>query len=293
MLSSTFHLYSFGDYLNYYDATTRIILFGLRNILYSLTLVLFILFMIFEIQVYLEESTRVKELNKSLFELTQRLRLSNVQLKEYSKRNEEMAKLKERNRLAREIHDSIGHYLTAIDMGVKSCLRAVDHDPSRLPDQLSKVNDLTKKSLVDVRRSIKELRPDALTRYSLISAIENLSSEISDLSRVKVRLEICGTEYKLKTHIEEFIYRIVQEGISNAIRHSKPSRIMIIVDYREASINIRITNDGLEAENIDPGFGLTHIKSKVEELSGTFRYSVNPDMEFIFEIDIPQARRTL
>jgi signal transduction histidine kinase len=292
ILSARLHLYSFWGYLDYYDAATRSLLSWTRNILDSLALVLFILFMIFEIQLYLEESTRVKELNKALFESTQKLRLSNIQLEEYSKRNEEMAKLKERNRLAREIHDTIGHYLTAINMGVKSCLKAIDHDPGLLQHQLSKVEEITRKSLVDVRRSIKELRPDALTRYSLHSAIENLVTEISHFSKTVVSFSIDGEAYMLNTQIEEFMYRVAQESISNAIRHSNPEHIDLQLSYLEDGLRFSVMNDGLQNRSIDPGFGLTHMKSKVEEFSGVFTAAVTPDLVFHLDVLIPYARRT-
>lgn len=291
ILSARLHLYSFWSYLDYYNAATRSLLFWIRNIFNSLALVFFILFMIFEVQLYLEESTRVKELNKALYDSTQKLRLSNIQLEEYSKRNEEMAKLKERNRLAREIHDTIGHYLTAINMGVKSCLKAIDHDPNLLKIQLGKMDDITSKSLIDVRRSIKELRPDALTRYSLHSAIENLVNEISYFSQTEVSFSIAGETFLLNTQIEEFMYRVAQESISNAIRHSNPRRIDLQLSYLDGGIKFIILNDGLQSRSIEPGFGLTHMKSKVEEFSGSFSLSIAADLVFKLEIFIPFARR--
>ena len=291
ILSSKFHLYSFENYLYYYNASTRIVLFGIRNILYSATLVFFIFFMIFENQIYLEETRRVKQLNKALFESTHQLQLSNIQLREYRKRNEEMAKLKERNRLARDIHDTIGHYLTAIDMGIKVCLKVIEKDPQLLPSHLEKVSDLTKKSLLDIRRSIKELQPDALTRYTLHSAITNLAKEISNFSKAKVDFYINGKTYKLNTQIEESIYHIAQEGISNAVRHSNPSSIKIILTYQEDGVSFQIINDGLKQTNIVTGFGLTHIREKIEELSGSFQYWADSKKEFTMQIFIPQAKR--
>ncbi len=292
ILSARLNLYSFWGYLDYYDAATRSLLYWIQNIMDSLALVLFILFMIFEVQLYLEESTRVKELNKALYESTQKLRLSNIQLAEYSKRNEEMAKLKERNRLAREIHDTIGHYLTAINMGVKSCLKAIDHDPDLLKSQLSSVEEITSKSLIDVRRSIKELRPDALDRYSLHSAIRNLVHEISLFSDTEVSFSIEGETYLLNTQIEEFMYRVAQESISNAVRHSNPKHIDLKLFYLDDGLKFSVANDGLQDRNVTPGFGLTHMKGKVEEFSGVFSVSVTPDLVFHLVVTIPSARRT-
>ncbi|MCF6335683.1 MAG: hypothetical protein L3J12_08070, partial [Spirochaetales bacterium] len=97
--------------------------------------------------------------------------------------------------------------------------------------------------------------------------------------------------YKLNTQIEEFIYRIVQEGISNVIRHSYPNKIEINLTYQEDGLNLLIINDGVKQEEIDPGFGLSHIKEKIEELSGLFQYYINSEKEFILRIFIPQVRR--
>lgn len=290
LLSVRLDLYSFNNYIAYYNIATRTYLFGVRNILFSLNQVLFILFLIFEIQRYFEESSQVKKLNRALFDSAERLTATNIQLKEYSTRNEEMAKLKERNRLAREIHDTIGHYLTAMDFGVKTCLQAMHNNKEVLESYLDKINQLTQKALLDVRRSIKELRPDALTRYSLHAAIEHLCNELTEFTRARVTFRCSEVNNQLSGQVEEFIYRIVQEGITNAMKHANSTHILIQIDYLETDIQLLIRNDGVSNQVIHPGFGLTHISKKVEDMAGNFSFGIDDQNWFWLKIDFPNVR---
>lgn len=291
IISSRISLYSLNGYLNYYDADLRFFLFGIRSLLFSVNEGLFIVFMILEVQSFLEETRRVKELNKALFESSEKLRITNIQMKEYSVRNEEMAKLKERNRLAREIHDTIGHYLTAMDLGVKTCLLLVKESPELLKGHLEKVNSLTQRSLVDVRRSIKELQPDTLSRYSLFYALEELSKEISQVSRTKVLFSVDGESYKLTSQLEELIYSVVQEGITNAVRHGAAQNIRSVLSYNNDGIKLIVENDGESPIEITPGFGLSHLQKKVEEFSGCIKFGPGDSKGFYIDIFIPLTRR--
>lgn len=291
LISSRINLYSLNGYLDYYDANSRFFLLALRNLLFSANEVLFILFMVLEIQSYLEETRRIKELNAALWDSSEKLRISNVQLKEYSLRNEEMARLKERNRLAREIHDTIGHYLTAMDMGVKTCLHLVEKSPELLKSHLEKINALTGRSLSDVRRSIKQLQPDALSRYSLIPALEELAAEISGVSKTKVSFAVEGEPFRLTSPLEAFLYRTVQEGISNAARHGGARNINCVLRFTDEGVALEVVDDGSGMEQITPGFGLRHLEQKTAEFSGSIRYGNRGKKGFFLRLEIPQCRR--
>lgn len=291
LIASRISLYSLDGYLDFYDANARFLLLAVRNLLFSANEVLFIIFMILEIQTYLEETRRVKELNAALYESSEQLRISNTQLKEYALRNEDMARLKERNRLAREIHDTIGHYLTAMDMGVKTCLHLIEKSPDLVKGHLEKVNSLTKRSLSDVRRSIKELQPDALSRYSLIPALEELATEISSVSRTKVTFEVRGEPFRLSSQLEEFIYRAMQEGISNSVRHGAATRIGCSLGFRGDAVDVCVEDNGKKGGEPARGFGLTHLEQKTEELSGRIDFGKKKEGGFFLHITIPQSRR--
>ncbi|MBN2657768.1 MAG: sensor histidine kinase [Spirochaetales bacterium] len=291
LISSRISLYSLDGYLDFYDANARFLLLALRNLLFSANEVLFIIFMILEIQTYLEETKRVKELNAALYESSEQLRISNTQLREYALRNEDMARLKERNRLAREIHDTIGHYLTAMDMGVKTCLHLIEKSPDLVKGHLEKVNSLTKRSLSDVRRSIKELQPDALSRYSLIPALEELAAEISSVSRTKVSFEVKGEPFRLSSQLEEFFYRAVQEGISNSVRHGAASRIRCSLGFSSDAVAVSVEDNGRKGGEPVRGFGLSHLEQKTGELSGLMEYGKREEGGFFLHITIPQSRR--
>ena len=131
---------------------------------------------------------------------------------------------------------------------------------------------MTREGLNEVRRSVNELRPDALERFSLEKAIGKLVDRTNSMSDVQVEF-ICMTPIlKFDEDEENAIYRVVQEGITNAIRHGKASYIKILIRREEANIHLTIQDNGCGCEEIKPGFGTRHIAERSQLLKGTVRF---------------------
>ncbi len=287
ILSIKMNLFSINDYIQYYTSTERFYIFSIRNILFSLNEMAFIVFMIFTIQNQIDENTKIKELYAKLFQTAEELKVVNIQLQDYSLKSEQMAKTRERNRLAREIHDTIGHTLTGIATGLDACIELLERDRAKTKIQLLKISDLAKKGLLDIRRSVSELRPDALERFSLVSAIQKLSEDINECTQTRVALQIEGTERKLNADEEATVYRIVQEAITNSVRHGRAQEIHVNLHFESSCLQLQIVDNGDCRGPVAEGFGLQYIRERVAMLAGTAELGPDSPHGFRIRVQIP------
>lgn len=287
IISINFNLFSINVFVEYYTTAQRFYIFGIKNIFTSLNEIGFIFLMIFLIQSQVDEKTKIKDLYLKLSKTAEELKIANIQLQEYSVKSEEMAKIKERNRLAREIHDTIGHTLTGISTGLEACTELINWDIEKAKLQIAKISDLAQKGLLDVRRSVRELRPDALERFSLIPAIQKLCEDINNCARVRVELTVLGEEKQLNADEEETIYRVVQEGITNAVRHGEAKSIKITLIFTYGAVNLSIIDNGIGCKTINEGFGIKHIRERVEMLGGSVEFINDEDGGFHIKASIP------
>ncbi|MDE5818559.1 MAG: sensor histidine kinase [Lachnospiraceae bacterium] len=251
----------------------------------SLNILLFIIYMIQLMRAQMSEKDRILSLNDKLNRANEELQLANRQMEEYAKESIKNAETQERNRLAREIHDTLGHSLTGIITGLDACVTLVDVAPDAVREQLKVIADVARNGMTDVRRSVKALRPDALEKMELEKALIEMMEETRKASHVEI--EYCCTAEL--THYnkdeEEIIYRIVQESITNAIRHGKASKIMIAISMEYHVMNIWVKDNGIGCKKIEKGFGLHHMEERLAMLHGSLNYFT--DNGFILEASIP------
>lgn len=196
-----------------------------------------------------------------------------------------MVQSRERNRLAREIHDTLGHTLTGIIAGIDASLMLVDIAPDEVKQQLEVIGKTARQGMSDVRRSVSALRPDALERLSLPEAVEKIIVEMKTISKADILYRMNAVMTNLDEDEEEVIYRIIQEGLTNAIRHGKADRIEIDISKLHNIITVTIQDNGTGCRNIKKGFGLRHMAERLELLNGKIEY--NGDNGFILKAVIP------
>ncbi|MCB2305492.1 sensor histidine kinase [Clostridium estertheticum] len=291
ILSIKVNIFNINDYAEYYTSLQRIYYYSIKNILNSTNDIIFILFMIQVIQSERDENEKISELYGELYKSSEELKVINIQLQDYARKSQETAKIKERNRLAREIHDTIGHTLTGIAIGLEACIELSEFNISKMKIQMLKISELARKGLLDVRRSMNELRPDALERFSLIEAISKLSEDINECTNTKVKIQITGQDPKMGADEEETVYRIVQEGITNAVRHGEASEIIVALKFEENKLQIKIRDDGIGVGEIKEGFGLRHVEERVEMIGGKVHFWGAPSEGFIISAYLPIRRK--
>lgn len=228
-------------------------------------MILFLVYIVILMMKDKRERERIQLLNAQL-------QKANEQLHEFAQEKELMGETKERNRLAREIHDTLGHILTGISVGIDAVLVLMDIAPDKAKEQLEGIGDTARRGLQDVRRSVRKLKPDALERMSLNNAIHQMIEDMSKVTNTKIYFVSYMEELKFEADEEEVIYRIIQESTTNAIRHGKATEIWIRISEKEEELTIIISDNGCGCEDIKEGFGLKHIRERVELLNGEVNY---------------------
>ena len=278
------HVAPFDVYAAYYRPEVQSVLLAIKNAFQSLNIVLFVLYLVLLVQSQHHEKERIASLNKQLEE-------ANVRLRAYALEAERTAETRERNRLAREIHDTLGHTLTGIAAGLDACIVLVDAAPAVVKKQLEKIRETARHGLVDVRRSVKKLRPDDLEKLPLQQAIKKVIAEFSASSGVEIQLVELGWPEKLREDEEEVIYRIVQEGITNARRHGKATKVTVTCGLEPGRFYIIIADNGEGCAETKQGFGLRHMEERLELLHGRLRYWSNKG--FTLEATIPMGKNVM
>jgi len=272
MISINFRLYSINDYISFYDSTTQQYLLGFYNTIISVNILIFIIYCIYVIQNQRGTIDEVNKLYKQLSKANEDLQKANEQLKEYSKITEKMGETKERNRLAREIHDTIGHTLTGIAAGIDACITMVEKKPKETKKQLELISRVTREGINEIRRSVNELRPDALERLNLESAIHQMIIEIELMTNTHIYFESDVKNLRFASDEEDAIYRVIQESLTNAIRHGKATQIWVHIKGGEGEIILTVKDNGIGCKEMKQGFGTKHIVERIKMLNGTVEF---------------------
>jgi len=198
---------------------------------------------------------------------------------------------RERKRIAHELHDGLGQYLVAASMNFQS----VKQDVGRLPEKRQKQFDTgmshLKKALSETRSIAHNLMPKSITDYGLIIAIKNLLQDLRDSTDINVTFECNCEDLELTNQTEVNIYRILQESISNAVRHSECSNVSIGLNKNNNTLHLTIEDDGigmnLEEKSPEKGLGLKSIDTRVQNLNGRWDIESEPGKGTKTHIKIP------
>jgi signal transduction histidine kinase len=189
----------------------------------------------------------------------------------------------ERKRLARELHDETGQALASILLGLKSLERQVGTEP------VARIRDLVGSALDDVRRLTVELRPPALDDFGLEPALERLTSIVAERSGIDVQLSV-RSPVALPADQETAIYRIVQEALTNIVKHAGASSVSIIVMASGPSVRLVVEDDGSgfdTAQVRDGALGLIGIRERVAILGGRFELQSAPGAGTTIVVELP------
>ncbi|MBE6102490.1 MAG: sensor histidine kinase [Selenomonas ruminantium] len=284
MLSFAGGVEPFDAYTSYYAAPARGALAAIKSGLSSVNVVLFALYLVMLIQNKHQEKERIQSLNEQL-------EAANEQLRIYAAEAERTAETRERNRLAREIHDTLGHTLTGLAAGMDACLVLIDAAPAKAKEQLGRLREVARHGLKDVRRSVKKLRPDDLERLPLREALSHMVKEYAETTSMEVSLVVEGWPEHLRQDVEEVIYRIVQEGLTNANRHGHATKAEVTFRLEEGRLHIGIVDNGVGCKETVPGFGLKHMQERLCLLHGSLTCRSEEGFELEAVIPVGQGNK--
>jgi signal transduction histidine kinase len=183
----------------------------------------------------------------------------------------------ERRRLARELHDETGQALTSILLGLKAVEDAPDADSMR--GAAGELRELVVATLQDVRRLAVELRPKVLDDFGLVAAVERLVETVSERSGMEVQLEAGLGSERLPELVETTLYRIVQEALTNVIKHAQASKVSVLLVPREGAVTAVVEDNGLGFEVDETradGLGLLGMRERVGLLEGKLTVESSP-----------------
>ncbi|WP_443624838.1 sensor histidine kinase [Catenibacterium sp.] len=263
--STLFPLVNADAYFEVYTSTTRGLLQVGINFLDIINLLFFILFLMIYIANEVQENERMTQELIMVHQV-------NHELENYAAVSEKIAEDKERKRLAREIHDTLGHALTGIAAGVDACIAMIDINPEATKKQLMVISKVVRQGVVDVRNSLNKLRPGALEQHGFKGAIENMIEEFTSVSDLTITLDYRLDKVDFENTKEDILFRVIQESVTNAVRHGDATHIDISLYIEDNSLYLKIQDNGQGCEEIHYGFGLKQMTERLAMINGKVAY---------------------
>ena len=194
----------------------------------------------------------------------------------------------ERRRLARELHDETGQALTSILLGLKALEERTADEASRAATE--ELRELVVSTLQDVRRLAVELRPTALDDFGLVAALERLSGSFAEQTGISVDFQTALADERLPEEVETALYRIVQESLTNVVKHARARRVSILLARREGAVKAVVEDDGRgfdPAELAGDGFGLVGMRERLALLGGRLEVESGPEAGTTIAAEVP------
>ncbi|HYU18880.1 MAG TPA: sensor histidine kinase [Chloroflexota bacterium] len=205
------------------------------------------------------------------------LRAAHDQLQALHQRVREAAVTEERNRLAREIHDSLAHYLTVIAVQLEAAEKLGADETDRGLEALRRARRLAVECLQEVRRSVAALRASTLDELSLSRALSKLAQEFTESTGITVQLDVAVPDsLRPAPDAALALYRVAQEGLTNVHRHARATNVRLSLSGQNGTLELAVQDDGVgpnEPERSDHGgFGLLGLRERIELLGGQLQF---------------------
>lgn len=241
-------------------------------------------FQVEEVIVRIENQLKLRRLQSQLQTQNHRLQQAETELRQaleqeqaLNQRIEAMAALEERNRIARDIHDSLGHALVALNVQMETTLALWQDSPAKAYEFLVEAKQLGSEALKAVRQSVSEMRADPLQGELLTGAIETLLQEFQRTTGIQPDCQL-GLSQPLSLPVNTAIYRIVQEGLTNICKHAQATAVQLQIQADGSSLRLRLQDNGkgFRLSENKSGFGLQGMRERTEALDGQLEIISEP-----------------
>jgi PAS domain S-box-containing protein len=189
------------------------------------------------------------------------------------------AALQERQRLSRELHDSVSQALYGIALGSRTARTLLDRDPSSAVEPLDYVLSLAEAGLAEMRALIFELRPEALETDGLIAALEKQAAALHVRHEIRVNTALCDVEPRMSPETKEALYRIAQEAMQNTVKHAGASNVDLKLEQENGTVALEVSDDGsgFDPSGSFPGhLGLRSMRERATQIGGTLEILSKP-----------------
>lgn len=231
--------------------------------------------------------------------------IENAKLYEELQRKEEMrgellhlvisTQEEERRRIARGLHDEISQAITSLTVNLEAVADALPLDVDEVKSRLKRIQSIAIGTLDEIHKVIWELRPTLLDDLGLVAAVESYVEPHLAEAGVKAHFETAGTERRMPTRVETAIFRIIQEAVTNIVRHANAESASISIEFEDNSIAVHIEDDGkgfdfdeaMRATREGRGLGLLSMKERAELLGGSLNIKSKPGQGTQIDLEIP------
>lgn len=221
--------------------------------------------------------------------LSHDLQAANARLREQADQTHELATTRERNRLAREIHDGVGHYLTVINVQLDAARSLLERDPAQAANVLAKASRLSREALDDVRRSVGSLRTEEAHR-----ALPEVLRDLVIDAGLPIDFAVGGEPRPLSAAAEHALFRAAQEGLTNVRKHAAATHAELRLDFRsDKRICLQLRDNGRGGASApaaaadSAGFGLRGMRERVALLGGQVQTANPPGGGFLLTVEVP------
>jgi signal transduction histidine kinase len=238
---------------------------------------------------YIAYLIRQERLNRRRAErLVRDLEESHRQLQAYAAQVAELATTEERDRLARDIHDSLGHYLSVINVQLEKALAFRERNPTEADQAVRDSKRLAGEALQEVRQSVSALR-SAPEPFSLVESLRQLVNN-AQTGQFSIELDISGDECGYSRQSLLTLYRAAQEGLTNVQKHAQASRVIVILRFngQKASLSISDNGQGFDPALTNGGYGLRGVRERLGLIRGSLKLESAPGRGTTLLITVPK-----
>lgn len=222
-------------------------------------------------------------------QLITEVEIQNRLLTQYAEQVESMTLLEERNRMSKELHDILGHSYISMIMGLDAAIALLDRNPELAKEKLLRLRNLTEQNIEDMRNAVHKMAE--AEQVSVAQMIGELIEDFQEYTGTDIRYRISGSEQELSDAVRQAIIRMIQEAFTNAVKHGKATQIDLDIVYALHQISVEIRDNGKGGEEHVFGFGLTAMKSRIENVNGQLYVSVSSAKGTKIHCDIPLKKR--
>jgi signal transduction histidine kinase len=221
----------------------------------------------------------------------QALSEAHEQLQAYSRQVEELTMIHERNRIAREIHDTVGHKMTALLVQLELGKALLKMDIEKAEETMNVCDELAREALQEVRFSVRTLHGEETDQLALIPSIRKLLADFHKTAGLETSFELSGDPAAIPISLQPTIIRTIQEAMTNAKRHGAASAFWLKLACTDEEVQMFTKDNGTGAHSIEPGFGLMNMRERIEEHGGTLQFESSAGEGFQMKVHFPLLQK--
>lgn len=229
---------------------------------------------------------KIKEQYDELQETHQALTTAHDQLHDYSMKVEKLTLVQERNRISGEIHDTVGHKMTALLVQIQVAKELMGIQPEKSRETILLCEELARNALQELRLSVRTLKEDHQSQ-SFIVAVKRILEDYQEMTGLKSNIYVKGDVLQIPPSIQLDLTRMIQESITNAVRHGQATECHVSIEIAESVIEASIQDNGTGSPEVNPGFGMKNMRERVLHHGGQIVFESNPQEGFIVKASFP------